>query len=78
MRRDPQIASMMAAEYAKDNKAWLQKTLGRPVDSTDLYLAHFLGPGGAAKVLKAKAEDPTPTGGGSAAASGTQESVGLL
>jgi hypothetical protein len=59
LRRDPQLSSLMAGEYAKDNKAWLERTLGRPVDSTDLYMAHFLGPGGAAKVLKAKAEDPT-------------------
>lgn len=58
LRRDPQISALMAGEYAKDNKAWLEKTLGRPVDSTDLYMAHFLGPGGAAKVLKAKAQDP--------------------
>lgn len=59
LRRDPQISSMMAGEYAKDNKSWLEKRLGRSVDSTDLYMAHFLGPGGAAKVLKAKDQDPS-------------------
>jgi hypothetical protein len=58
LRRDPQLSALMAGEYARDNRSWLQKALGRPVDSTDLYLAHFLGPGGAAKVLKAKASDP--------------------
>ncbi len=58
LRRDPQTASLMAGEYAKENKAWLERTLGRPVNSTDLYMAHFLGPGGAAKVLKAQAQDP--------------------
>jgi hypothetical protein len=58
LRRDPQISSMMAGEYAKDNKTWLEKRLGRSVDSTDLYMAHFLGPGGAAKVLRAKDQDP--------------------
>ncbi len=58
LRRDPQLASLMAGEYAKENKARLEQALGRPVNSTELYLAHFLGPGGAAKVLKAKAEDP--------------------
>jgi hypothetical protein len=61
LRRDPQISSMMAGEYAKDNKTWLEKKLGRSVDSTDLYMAHFLGPGGAAKVLKAKDQNPTLT-----------------
>ncbi len=59
LRRDPQVSAMMAGEYAKDNKSWLEKRLGRSVDSTDLYMAHFLGPGGAAKVLKAKDQDPT-------------------
>jgi hypothetical protein len=58
LRRDPQLSSMLAGEYAKDNKARLEKALGRPVDSTDLYMAHFLGPHGAVKVLKAKADDP--------------------
>jgi hypothetical protein len=58
LRRDPQLSSLMAGEYARDNKSYLERTLGRPVDSTDLYLAHFLGPGGAGKVLKAKATDP--------------------
>jgi len=59
LRRDPKLSAMMAAEYAKDNKSWLERQLGRPVDSTDLYMAHFLGPGGAAKVLKARASDPS-------------------
>lgn len=59
LRRDPQISAMMAGEYARDNKAWLEKHLGRTVDSTELYMAHFLGPAGAARVLKAKAQDPT-------------------
>jgi hypothetical protein len=59
LRRDPQISALMAGEYAKDNKSWLEHKLGRSVDSTDLYMAHFLGPGGAAKVLKAKDVDPS-------------------
>ncbi len=58
LRRDPDIAAVMAGQYARDNKAWLEKTLGRPVDATDLYLAHFLGPGGAARVLAAHSTDP--------------------
>ncbi|HVI53300.1 MAG TPA: hypothetical protein VM661_18980 [Candidatus Sulfotelmatobacter sp.] len=58
LRRDPKLSAMMAGEYAKDNKAWLERTLGRPVSSTDLYMAHFLGPGGAAKVLKARDQNP--------------------
>lgn len=59
LRHDPQISSMLAGEYARDNKAYLEKTLGRPVDNTDLYLAHFLGPSGAARILRAEAANPS-------------------
>jgi len=58
LRRDPALSSLIAGEYAKDNKHWLEKSLGRHVGSTELYLAHFLGPGGAVKLLKARAENP--------------------
>jgi hypothetical protein len=57
--KDPSLSSMIAAEYAKDNRHWLEKSLGRKVGSTELYLAHFLGPAGAVKLLKAKNENPT-------------------
>jgi hypothetical protein len=59
LRRDPQVSSMMAAEYAKDNETYLEKRLGREVGDADLYLAHFLGPAGAAKLLKAREQDST-------------------
>jgi hypothetical protein len=57
LRRDPQISSLMAGEYAKDNEAYLEKRLGRQVGDTDLYMAHFLGPAGAVKLLKARERD---------------------
>jgi hypothetical protein len=65
LRRDPGAASAMAAEFARDNQAHLQSRLGRPLQSVDLYLAHFLGAGGATKFLKAHEAHP----GASAAAS---------
>src|SRR3546814_1778279 len=46
LRNDPNVASLMAAEHASDNKAALESALGRPVTGTDLYMAHFLGLGG--------------------------------
>lgn len=58
LRKDPALSSLIAGEYAKDNRHWLEKSLGRKVGSTELYLAHFLGPAGAVKLLKAKAENP--------------------
>lgn len=55
-RRDPKLSALMAAEYAKDNQQVLQAKLGRKVSTQDLYLAHFLGAGGALKVLKGRAQ----------------------
>lgn len=60
LRRDPSLSALMAAEYAKDNEKVLESKLGRQVDTHDLYLAHFLGAGGALKVLKARGTDHQP------------------
>ena len=53
LRRDPQAASLMAGEFASDNAAGLEKTLGRAPAKADLYFAHFLGLQGASRFLKA-------------------------
>ncbi len=58
LRRDPKLSALMAGEYANGNRALIEKALGRPANATDLYLAHFLGPGGALKVLRAREENP--------------------
>jgi hypothetical protein len=62
LRRDPQTAAIMAAEHAADNKAALEERLGRPATGTDLYMAHFLGQGGAAKFLGAMERSPDRAG----------------
>jgi hypothetical protein len=62
MRSDPQTAALMAAEHASDNKTRLEDSLGRPATGTDLYMAHFLGLGGADKFLSAMAGSPDRTG----------------
>lgn len=62
MRKDPQTASIMAAEHAADNKAALEAKLDRPATGTDLYMAHFLGRGGATKFLSAMADTPHRAG----------------
>ena len=64
LRKHPETASVMAAEFASDNRAFLEQQLGRPAEAVDLYMAHFLGAGGAAKFLAAADANP----GGSAAA----------
>lgn len=53
LRNDPTAASLMAAEHASDNKDALAAGLDRDVTGTDLYMAHFLGLGGAKKFLSA-------------------------
>lgn len=62
LRNDPTAASLMAAEHASDNKAALESTLGREANGTDLYMAHFLGLGGATKFLSKLASSPQTTG----------------
>lgn len=58
LRNDPQIAALMAAGLAEDNRAHLAPILGRQPDHSELYLAHFLGAGGAGRFLSAMADDP--------------------
>jgi hypothetical protein len=58
LRRNPEAASAMAAAFAQDNRARLDSRLGRPAESVDLYLAHFLGAGGATRFLRAHAASP--------------------
>jgi len=58
LRNDPQIASLMAAGLAEDNRAHLAPILGRQPEHNELYLAHFLGAGGAGRFLSAMAQDP--------------------
>jgi len=58
LRYDPDVSSLMAAELARDNSAELSGFLGREPDATELYLAHFLGAGGARSFLGALQSTP--------------------
>lgn len=53
---DPRANALMGAEYVKENMAGLQ-SVKKDVTDTDLYLAHFLGLGGARQFLKANPSD---------------------
>ncbi len=57
-RFDPETAALMAAEFAAENQRNLQASVRGPIGGTELYLAHFLGAGGAAQFLQAKAQNP--------------------
>jgi hypothetical protein len=64
LRNDPTAASLMAAEHASDNKDALESSLNRPATGTDLYMAHFLGLGGARSFLTAMDSNPNRSGAG--------------
>jgi len=57
LRKDPELASNMAAELASENGRFLARNYGGDIGATELYFAHFMGAGGAASFLNAKAEN---------------------
>jgi hypothetical protein len=59
LRKDAGISSLMAAEFASDNGNYLKAKTGKDATATDLYMAHFLGAGGASKFIKAMQETPS-------------------
>lgn len=64
LRKDPAVSSLMAAEFAAENRDALAQRLNKsPADltATDLYMAHFLGAGGAAQFLQAADRSPYAT-----------------
>ncbi|WP_051341507.1 hypothetical protein [Azospirillum halopraeferens] len=58
LRKDPEISALMAGEFTRGNMEHLQANVGGTIGSTELYMAHFLGAGGAARFLNAMKEAP--------------------
>lgn len=58
LRKDPELAANLAAEFAGENERFLNAHWGGEVGSTELYLAHFLGAGGASAFLNARDDNP--------------------
>jgi Transglycosylase SLT domain len=56
LRDDPAVASAMAGALTQSNSFKLTGMLGRRPSDSELYMAHFMGVGGAAKLI-ANAED---------------------
>jgi hypothetical protein len=52
LKRDPDISRQMTGHYLDENRQQLQQA-GLSVTAGNLYLAHFLGPGGARSLLSA-------------------------
>ncbi|RYE10396.1 MAG: hypothetical protein EOP22_04965 [Hyphomicrobiales bacterium] len=58
LREDPQIAADMAAAFTQSNGAYLEAKFGKMPSGGELYIAHFLGPQGAEKLLRAGLQNP--------------------
>lgn len=52
LRDDPKIASGLAAELTRENADGLTRALNRAPTQGELYMAHFLGLGGAARLIR--------------------------
>ena len=58
LRQDPEVSATMAGEMTNDVRQTMETALGRQVSSGELYAAHFLGPKGAIKLIKASEATP--------------------
>jgi hypothetical protein len=59
LRNDPELSARMAGELTRENAATLQARLGRAPSAGELYAAHVLGAGGAARLIEAAAAGET-------------------
>jgi hypothetical protein len=58
LREDPYLSALMACEVVKDSREQLSRGGDRSVTEGDLYLVHFLGSAGAARLLRLVEEKP--------------------
>src|ERR1700761_8895049 len=58
LRNDPTANAVMAGAFTKANADILTSKLGRPPSEGELYIAHFLGVGGAARLITLAAGEP--------------------
>src|SRR5580692_9268470 len=58
LRNDPTANATMAGAFTRANADILSKKLGRAPSEGELYIAHFLGAGGAARLISLASSDP--------------------
>jgi transglycosylase-like protein with SLT domain len=58
LRNDPGTNAAMAGALTRQNAARLRARIGRDATEGELYIAHFLGAGGASKLINAAASNP--------------------
>jgi hypothetical protein len=62
LRDDPAAASSMAAVLTQSNSFKLTGMIGRRPTDSELYMAHFMGVGGAAKLISNAEDNPNASG----------------
>lgn len=58
LRSDPKASAMLAGAFTRANAAQVGAAIGRQPSDGELYIAHFLGPDGAGKLINAAASHP--------------------
>lgn len=58
LRRDPGANATMGAVFTQHNRAELGQRIGRPPTDAELYIAHFFGSGGAARLIESARTNP--------------------
>jgi hypothetical protein len=58
LRGDPSASALVAGAFTRSNEARLAAALGRAPSQGELYIAHFLGSDGAAKLIATAASQP--------------------
>lgn len=61
LRDDPAVSALMAGAFTNRNAAELRSATGRDPTEGELYMAHFLGSGGAARLINANQSNPQAT-----------------
>lgn len=52
LRKDPEISALLAGVSAQKNASYLKNKLGRAPNSGEIYIAHFLGPKEATRLIQ--------------------------
>jgi hypothetical protein len=62
LRHDPEISAAMAGVLTRSNGIKLQRAIGRQPSDAELYIAHFMGVGAAAKLVSNAENHPRASG----------------
>lgn len=58
LRHDAETAALVAGAYTENNARYVASRIGREPSEGELYLAHFLGPGNAARMIELVDQQP--------------------